>query len=89
MLSASTIENPDKGFDPPFLWNGESTFWGGDSEWVPLSRLPWQIEEMSPLQFREDGLTSKEVAHLLRALRRIHRRPQQRVHDEEALGSIS
>ena len=41
-------------------------FPGGGSDGAPLSRLAWQIEERSPLQIREDGLTGKEVAHLLR-----------------------
>lgn len=47
------------------LWR-RLDYLGGDSNGAPLSRLPWQLEEMSPLQIREDGLTSKEIAHLLR-----------------------
>jgi putative acetyltransferase len=38
----------------------------GDPHDAPLSRLPWQLEETSRLQIREDDLTGKEVADLLR-----------------------
>ena len=59
MLSVSTIENPDRGFDPPS--------WGAAARMgARLSRLSWQVEEKSPLEIREDDLTGEEVAHLLR-----------------------